>query len=70
MFLFRKGWMPLFMTLGKLIISIDITVKELTQLLGLQYSSYVCDIIWVLWCISFGEFQHGQTLHFLALVFS
>lgn len=42
-------------TLGKLIIRMNIIVWELTQLLGLQHSSYVCDIAWVLWRMSLGK---------------
>ena len=45
----------LFTTLGKVINSIDIIVWELTQFQVLQRSSYVFDIVWVLWCISLGK---------------
>ena len=51
--LFRMGWMSWFTT--KLIISMDIIVWELTHLYGLQYSRYVCEIVWVLYHMSLGK---------------
>ena len=46
--MFGMGWMSWFTTLGKFIISTDIIVWEITWLQGLQHSSCVSDIVWVL----------------------
>ena len=58
--MFCIDWMSCFITLRKLIISMDIIVWELTQLHGLQHSSYVCDTECMLWGMSLGKLSMGS----------